>query len=158
MAMDCKRAQVRSSTTEHLPAQGRVSRSALSPIARGLLLSATSLVPAAACAAETAAPRLFTSVNIIGFATVAGLMAFSLIAAYALTRKRTVIENENREIRTALSDARNRISQYEALIADKNRRIVIWDGLSGQPEFLGQLPLETGHPSMIVNSSPSGAG
>jgi len=131
---------------EHLPAQGRFSRSALSPFARALLLSATSLVPAAACAAETATPRLFTSVNIIGFATAAGLMAFSLIAAYALTRKRTVVEKENREIRTALSEARNRISHYEALIADKNRRIVIWDGLSGQPEFLGQLPLETGAP------------
>jgi signal transduction histidine kinase len=100
----------------------------------------------AAEAAETVPAKVFTSVNIMGLATAAGLISVSLIAAYALTRKRTVIENENREIRTALSDARNQISRYEALIADKNRRIVIWDGQSGQPEFLGQLPLETGAP------------
>jgi signal transduction histidine kinase len=115
-------------------------------MARRLLFSATSLIPVAAEAAETVPAKVFTSVNIMGLATAAGLISVSLIAAYALTRKRTVIENENREIRTALSDARNQISRYEALIADKNRRIVIWDGQSGQPEFLGQLPLETGAP------------
>jgi signal transduction histidine kinase len=146
MATDHNWTQVRTSGTKRTTAQADASRSALSPFAHGLLLSATSLIPTMACAAEVAAPKILTSVNIMGFATAAGLITFSVIAAYSLTRKRTVVESENREIRSALSDARNRISQYEALIADKNRRIVIWDGLSGQPEFLGQLPLETGAP------------
>ena len=82
----------------------------------------------------------------MGLAMSAGLVLVVLIAFYGMTRKRQVVESENRTIMTALSDARNQISRYEALIADKNRRIVIWDGLSGQPEFLGQLPLETGAP------------
>src|SRR5690606_35109594 len=31
-------------------------------------------------------------------------------------------------------------------IADKNRRIVVWDGTNSKPEFLGHLPAETGAP------------
>jgi signal transduction histidine kinase len=146
MATDNKWTRVRTPASGQSRRLGRSTRSALSPVARGLLLSATALIPAAAQAAETVPSRLFTSASIIGIATAAGLISVSLIAAFAFSRKRNVVETENREIRTALSDARNQISRYEALIADKNRRIVIWDGLSGQPEFLGQLPLETGAP------------
>jgi PAS domain-containing protein len=60
-------------------------------------------------------------------------------------RQRGNLESESREIRSALSDAQQRISQYQALIADKNRRIVIWDG-GERPELIGQLPAETGAP------------
>lgn len=146
MAAELKWARVLTSAKKQTPEERRSTRSALSPVARGILLSATSLFPTATLAAEAAPGKFFTSVNIMGLAASAGLISVSLIAAYALTRKRQVIETENREIRTALSDARNQISRYEALIADKNRRIVIWDGQSGQAEFLGQLPLETGAP------------
>jgi signal transduction histidine kinase len=113
---------------------------------RNMLFSATALIPAVAEAAETVPARLFSSVNIMGFSAAAGLISVSLIAAFALMRKRNVMESENRQIRTALSDAKSKISRYESLIADKNRRIVVWDALSSQPEFLGQLPVETGAP------------
>jgi hypothetical protein len=65
----------------------------------------------------------------------------------------------NRKPRNPLRAFRcqQRISRYQALIADKNRRIVIWDGVE-RPELLGQLPAETGAPQMTANSSPSAAG
>jgi signal transduction histidine kinase len=111
------------------------------------LISATALIPAIAEASEAAPDRFLTTANIVGMSAAAGLISVSVIAAIVLLRKRQVIETENREIRSALSDAKSKISRYESLIADKNRRIVIWDGLSGQPEFLGQLPVETGAPA-----------
>ncbi|WP_436013627.1 ATP-binding protein [Rhizobium sp. LjRoot254] len=110
------------------------------------LFSATALIPGAAFAAVPTAERMLSSSNTIGFAAAAGLISVSLIGAFILMRKRSDMENENRQIRTALSDAQSRISRFEALIADKNRRIVIWDGMDGNPEFLGQLPPETGAP------------
>ncbi|MBL0374181.1 PAS-domain containing protein [Rhizobium sp. KVB221] len=121
-------------------------RKRLAPVLSRLLFSATALIPVAAQAAEAGAARVLSSANVMSLSAAAGLICVSLVAAFALARKRSAIETENRTIQTALSDARNQISRYEALIADKNRRIVIWDGLSGQPEFLGQLPLETGAP------------
>jgi len=126
--------------------RGRKSRANLSLTLKKALFSASALIPAAAEAAEVV-PGRFSSINIMGIAAAAGLVSVSLIAAFAVMRKRNVMESENREIRTALFDARSKISRYESLIADKNRRIVIWDGQSSQAEFLGQLPPETGAPA-----------
>jgi PAS domain-containing protein len=113
---------------------------------RNLLSTATVLVPASALAAPEA-ERLLTGTHMIGLAAVAGVVSVSLVGAFMLMKRRTVMENENREIRSALSDAQSRISRYEALIADKNRRIVIWEGKSASAELLGQLPPETGAPA-----------
>jgi signal transduction histidine kinase len=118
----------------------------LSRAFKGALISASALFPAAACASE-AIPAKLSSVDIMGVAAAAGLISVSLIAAFSLMRRRNLMENENRQIRTALSDARSTISRYESLIADKNRRIVVWDGQSSPAEFLGQLPPETGAPA-----------
>jgi signal transduction histidine kinase len=112
---------------------------------RSLLYSATSLFPAAAQAADVPS-HAFTSGHVVALSSVGGLVSALLIGAYALIRRKTAVENENRQIKTALSDAHGKISRYEALIADKNRRIVIWDGMSGQAEVLGELPIETGAP------------
>src|SRR5690606_39941174 len=69
-----------------------------------------------------------------------------MISALWMIRQRGRMEAEHRELRAHLSDARHTVSRLQALIGDKNRRIVMWDGLSGKPEFLGQLPPETGAP------------
>ncbi len=90
--------------------------------------------------------RLFTSVEMIGFSLVIGILSAALLSAIWLIRQKGALEVESQEMRSALSDARQRISRYQALIADKNRRIVIWDGHERKPEFLGQLPAETGAP------------
>ncbi|PZM09807.1 PAS domain-containing sensor histidine kinase [Rhizobium tubonense] len=93
-----------------------------------------------------AAVRLFTSSEMVTFSVIFGVISAALLSTIWLVRQRGNLETESHEIRTALSDANQRISQYQALIADKNRRIVIWDGPNTRPELLGQLPAETGAP------------
>ncbi|EJC81908.1 LOW QUALITY PROTEIN: histidine kinase [Rhizobium leguminosarum bv. trifolii WSM2297] len=93
----------------------------------------------------TASAHLFTSSQVVGVSVVIGVISAALLSTLWLVRQRGNLESESREIRSALSDAQQRISQYQALIADKNRRIVIWDG-NARPELLGQLPPETGAP------------
>ena len=106
----------------------------------------------AACAGPPLRPRrrrhgnLFRSSEVITFSVLIGVISAAMISAIWLIRQRGNIETENRELNTALADANQRISRFQALIADKNRRIVVWEGLSNKPEFLGQLPVETGAP------------
>ncbi|MEN9896279.1 MAG: hypothetical protein RIR97_2131, partial [Pseudomonadota bacterium] len=88
----------------------------------------------------------FSSSDIVGFSMTIGVLSAALISALLLERQRGRLEQESRDMRSALSDAGQKISRYQALIADKNRRIVIWESGSGQAEFLGQLPIETGAP------------
>jgi signal transduction histidine kinase len=102
--------------------------------------------PALAQAKLPETTRLFTSSEMVTFSVVIGIVSAALLSAIWMVRQRGNIETESREIRSALSDANQRISQYQALIADKNRRIVIWDGPDARPELLGQLPAETGAP------------
>lgn len=92
-----------------------------------------------------ASAHLFTSSQVVGLSVIIGVISAALLSTLWVVRQRGNLENESRNIRSALSDAQQRISQYEALIADKNRRIVIWDG-DERPELLGQLPPETGAP------------
>ncbi|ATN32232.1 alkaline phosphatase [Rhizobium sp. ACO-34A] len=105
------------------------------------------IVPGLARAQAAAAPaeRLFTSVEAVGYSLVIGILSAALVSAVWLIRQRARLENEGADMRSALSEANQQISRYQALIADKNRRIVIWDG-QNRPEFLGQLPVETGAP------------
>ncbi len=95
--------------------------------------------------AVAASAHLFTSSQVVGLSVVIGAISAALLSTLWVVRQRGNLESESREIRSALSDAQQRISQYQALIADKNRRIVIWDG-NERPELIGQLPAETGAP------------
>lgn len=117
---------------------------------RSLWLCGTALAGLAApvLAAETRAveARLFTSFEAVASSLVLGVISAALVSAVWLIRQKGTIESESREVRSALSDAQQRISRYQALIADKNRRIVIWDEHDSKPEILGHLPLETGAP------------
>jgi len=127
--------------------QGRGSLMRLAQIcAGGTAISALARPVMAQVGSEAAASaHLFTSSQVIGVSVVIGVISAALLSTLWSVRQRGNIETESREMRTALSDAQQRISQYQALIADKNRRIVIWDG-NERPELLGQLPAETGAP------------
>nr|WP_312367460.1 ATP-binding protein [Ensifer sp.] len=91
--------------------------------------------------------NIFGSSEVVTFSVLIGVISAAMISAIWLIRQRGNIEAENRELRSDLSDANQRLSRFQALIADKNRRIVIWDGLAERPELLGQLPAETGAPA-----------
>lgn len=113
------------------------------------LAACTALFTAGEAAAEVSTPvarSIFGSSEVVTFSVLIGVISAAMISAIWLIRQRGNIEAENRELRSELSDANQRISRFQALIADKNRRIVIWDGLAERPEFLGQLPVETGAP------------
>ncbi len=113
------------------------------------LLAGSSLASSATAAfAQNFGPatKLFTSTEVVISSLVVGALGAALLSVLWLVRQRGNMEAETQEMRSALTDAQQQISKYEALIADKNRRIVIWDGASSKPEFLGQLPVETGAP------------
>lgn len=102
--------------------------------------------PAVAAVEDLTTAGLFHSSEVITFSVLIGVISAAMISAVWLIRQRGNIETDNRELTAALADANHRISRFQALIADKNRRIVVWEGLSDKPEFLGQLPAETGAP------------
>ena len=110
------------------------------------VLSAGSALSAlAASPAHAAGPYLATT-EIITVSMLLGVMSAAMVSAVWMIRQRGRMEAESRVLRAHLSDARHNVSRLQALIGDKDRRIVVWDSLSGKPEFLGQLPAETGAP------------
>jgi signal transduction histidine kinase len=126
---------------------GRKTYIRLKRIARSLL-SGTALValPTAAFAQEETAVQLFSSAQVIVSSVVIGALGAALLSTVWLVRQRGNMEVETEEMRGALSEAQQRISKDEALIADKNRRIVVWESGAFKAELLGHLPVETGAP------------
>lgn len=102
--------------------------------------------PAMAAADDAVEASLFGSSEVITFSVLIGVISAAMISAVWLIRQRGTIETDNRELNAALADANHRIDRFRALISDKNRRIVVWEGMATKPEFLGQLPVETGAP------------
>lgn len=88
----------------------------------------------------------FNRVDLAGYALLLGALSAALVSAGWLARQRNRLETERLDLRSELSVSQHKISRYQAFIADKNRRVVIWDGQNGKAEFLGQLPGETGAP------------
>ncbi len=75
----------------------------------------------------------FSSSEVIFSSLAIGAIAAALLSTVWLVRQKGNLEAESQEIRGALSDAQQRISKYEALIADKNRSIVIWEAGPSRP-------------------------
>lgn len=113
---------------------------------RVFMTATTALTATDVFAGSPSVGSLYTTGGIAGAAVLAGILSAAFISSFWNARRRNSVEAESREIRSALSEASQKISSYQALIADKNRRIVIWDGLSGQTEVIGHLPIETGAP------------
>jgi len=82
----------------------------------------------------------------INFALVIGALSAAMLSAIWLIKERAKIETENGEFKASLGDAHTRISRYQALLVDKDRRIVVWEGTGGPAEIVGQLPVEIGAP------------
>ncbi len=91
--------------------------------------------------------RYLATTEIVTFSMAFGVLSASIVSAVWMVRQRGRAQADNHHLKADLSDARHSISRLQALIGDKNRRIVVWDGLSEKPEFLGQLPPETGAPA-----------
>lgn len=126
----------KASARRKFPLRALLSGSALATLATGAL------------AQQQADPtgRLFSSTEVAISSLIVGALGAALLSVLWLVRQRGNMEAETQEMRSALSEAQQRISKYEALIAEKNRRIIIWEGSNSRPEVLGHLPADTGAP------------
>ena len=64
----------------------------------------------------------------MNFALVIGAVSAAMISAIWLIRERGKISLDNAQLRTALSDANTELARYQALIVERDRAYVIWDG------------------------------
>ena len=124
---------------------GKRTRIFCASLLSGTLLDG--LVGRAFAAGSVPARHLFSSMEVVVSSVVVGALGAALLSAVWLVRQRGNMQAESMEYQTALSDAHQRISKYEALIADKNRRIIVWEIGPGRPEVIGHLPPETGAPT-----------
>jgi signal transduction histidine kinase len=96
--------------------------------------------------AEDGAGFQLSSLEVVNFAMVIGAISAAMISAIWLIRERGKIDAENTGLRDALADANARLSRYRSLIVDRDRQIVVWDGVGVPAEVLGNLSAETGAP------------
>ncbi len=144
-AFDVDRARSRASAIRQ-PGPREGVRGLAARLLSRFLLATTSLCSMTALArAGTVAPVL-SSADVIDFALVIGAISAAMLSAIWLIRERAKIEAENGDIKAALGDAQARISRYQSLVVDKDRRIVVWEGPGMPAEIVGQLPPETGAP------------
>lgn len=111
----------------------------------GFLASAVPVL-AQASGDRTSGSLSISSLEVVNFAMVIGAISAAMISAIWLIRERGKIDLENVGLRSALADANATISRHEALIVDRDRQIVVWDGVGLPAEVLGQLSAETGAP------------
>lgn len=133
-------------------AQPAASRNLLrKPIWTGSFAGSSAIIaaPDLAFAAE-AIPLPFgwalSSIDVVGGATVIGAVSAALLSAIWIIREKAKIEAENGELKVRLGDANTQIDRYDALIVDKDRRIIVWDGDDQSAILLGDLPTEAGAP------------
>ncbi|HET7412005.1 MAG TPA: ATP-binding protein [Pararhizobium sp.] len=108
------------------------------------------MAPTPALARGPAIPALtggLSSVEVVNFALVIGAISAAMISAIWLIRERGKIEAENVELKATLGDAKAKLSRYQALLVDKDRRIVVWEGQGMPAEIVGHLPVEIGGPA-----------
>jgi len=110
------------------------------------LSGAAILSPTIAGAAEAPAPFSISSLEVVNFAMVIGAISAAMISAIWLIRERAKIDAENTALRATLADANARLARYQSLVVDRDRRIVIWEGVGLPAEVVGSLPPETGAP------------
>ncbi|WP_110032892.1 PAS domain-containing sensor histidine kinase [Hoeflea marina] len=118
---------------------------------RSLLAGTTALVTASAGAAEAASEFSVSSLEVVNFAMVIGAISAAMISAIWLIRERGKIDAENAVLRSSLADANAHVARYHALVVDRDRRIIIWEGVGLPAEFLGNLPAETGAPQSTAD-------
>lgn len=102
-------------------------------------------------AASFATGSFLSSTEMVIYALFAGALGATLFSVARLLRQRSQTEKESDGFRLALSEANRKISHYQALVADRNRRIVIWTAGASRPEFIGQLPPESGAPQTDID-------
>ena len=113
-------------------------------LAAGTALSATGT--AALSATLDVNPPVLSSREVMALSAFCGILAATILSTLWFMRLRGRTEAENERLAAELDRERARIANLKALNAEKNRRIVFWEGPDSEPEFLGALPEEAGAP------------
>jgi signal transduction histidine kinase len=113
----------------------------------GTALAGASLgLPASQAFAQNPAGFEISSLEVVNFAMVIGAISAAMISAIWLIRERAKIDAENTSLRAALADSHAQLSRYQSLIVDRDRQIVVWDGVGVPAQVLGNLSPATGAP------------
>lgn len=108
--------------------------------------TALSLSAANAFAQATDTAPVLSSREVMALSAFCGILAATVLSTLWFMRLRGRTEAENQRLALELENHRERIANLKALNAERNRRIVFWEGPKAQPEFLGALPAEAGAP------------
>lgn len=87
-----------------------------------------------------------TTSEIVNFSVVLGAISAALLSATWMIRERARIEADNVDLRASLADANAKLERYQALVTDKDRCILVWDGAGQSGEMLGGLAGDGGVP------------
>jgi signal transduction histidine kinase len=87
-----------------------------------------------------------TTVDVIQFAVVLGIMGSAFLSAIWLIRERARIAQENLALRGRIAELNNALQRSEALLHMKDQRIVAWAGSAKKPDLIGALPGNSGAP------------
>jgi signal transduction histidine kinase len=87
-----------------------------------------------------------TTVDVIQFAVVLGIMGSAFLSAIWLIRERARIAQENLSLRGRIAELNGALQRSEALLHLKDQRIVAWAGSAKKPDLIGALPGSSGAP------------
>ncbi|WP_420407692.1 ATP-binding protein [Hoeflea sp.] len=110
------------------------------------LLASAAVLAVSPALAQSGGTFEISSLEVVNFAMVIGAISAAMISAIWLIRERAKIDAENTSLRSALADSHAQLSRYQSLIVDRDRQIVVWDGVGLPAEILGNLSPETGAP------------
>nr|WP_272213730.1 PAS-domain containing protein [Marinicella sp. W31]MDC2879680.1 PAS-domain containing protein [Marinicella sp. W31] len=115
-------------------------------IARWLTAGTALSLSAAGAFAQTPAAPVLSSREVMALSAFCGILAATVLSTLWFMRLRGRTEAENQRLALELENQRERIANLKALNAERNRRIIFWEGPEAEPEFLGTLPEEAGAP------------
>jgi signal transduction histidine kinase len=87
-----------------------------------------------------------STVDVIQFAVVLGIMGSAFLSAIWLIRERGRIARENETLRGRIAELNALLQRSEALLNLKDQRIVAWAGTAKKPDLIGTLPGDSGAP------------
>ncbi|QQM32755.1 PAS-domain containing protein [Martelella lutilitoris] len=108
--------------------------------------TALSLTAAHAFAQSPDVAPVLSSREVMALSAFCGILAATVLSTLWFMRLRGRTEAENQRLALELENHRERIANLKALNAERNRRIIFWEGPDADPEFLGALPYEAGAP------------
>lgn len=87
-----------------------------------------------------------STVDVIQFAVVLGIMGSAFLSAIWLIRERARIAQENQTLRGRIAELNALLQRSEAILNLKDQRIVAWGGAAKKPDLIGELPRGSGAP------------